>query len=79
LGSSDGSSDRRAAEASTREDELLGVVDHLARLGRLDHQLDDLLDAGLAAGPVARDRLVEVVLGAPPREGAEVWPSLTLA
>src|SRR5438093_3829701 len=47
-----------------REDELLGVVDHLARLGRDEHHLDDLLDVGLAARPDALHRRVDVVFRA---------------
>ena len=41
------------------EDDFLGMVDHLTRLRRLDHHLDDLLDTGLTALPVALDRPVE--------------------
>jgi hypothetical protein len=47
----------------TAQSTLLGVVDHLAWLRRLDHHLDDLLDAGLAARPVPHERLVQVVVG----------------
>src|SRR6185295_2908443 len=47
-----------------REDVLLGVVDHLSRLGRRQHHLRDLLDVRLPAGPVALDRRVDVVFGA---------------
>src|SRR5262245_33828070 len=73
VGKSDASPTRSTHDAAPRivairrlagEDALLGVVDHLARLGRREHQLDDLLDVRLPAGPEALDRRLDIVLRA---------------
>src|SRR5262245_48721555 len=54
---------RAVAMRLAGEDVLLGVVDHLTRLGRLEHHLDDLLDVRLAARSELLDGRVDVVLG----------------